>query len=162
MSMQRANAHWVVWMSLLIASILAIVPLPSELSVARPAWAALVVIYWVLALPERFGMIFSFVAGIILDILTSTPFGLHSLALISITAIVLSLQRRLRIFPWFQQICTVLLIMICYQLIILWGRSAVGHAIPSLWQLLPAITSALLWPFIAHILRFVRCTCRVV
>ena len=78
---QQANAHWVVWMTLLVGAIFSIMPLPEWLSLVRPAWVPLVVIYWVLALPERFGLLFAFITGLLLDVFQGSLFGLNSLGM---------------------------------------------------------------------------------
>ena len=103
MSVQHPNAHWVVWMSLLVAGIFSILPLPAWLSVARPAWVPMVLMYWVLALPNRFGLFFSFCVGLLLDVFMGASFGLNAMALTLVAFIMLNLHRRLRMFPWWQQ-----------------------------------------------------------
>ncbi|MGB1271805.1 MAG: rod shape-determining protein MreD [Endozoicomonas sp.] len=160
--MQQSNAHWVVWMTLLMGALLSILPLPGWLSMVRPAWVPLVMIYWVLVLPERFGLLFAFIIGFLLDIVQGTLFGLNSLGMVMVAFIVLSLQRRLRLFPIWQQAFLVFLMVGFYQLIVLWVRSAAGQTIPSIWYLLPSVTSALIWPWMMSGLRFLRRYFRVV
>lgn len=162
MSAQHSNAHWVVWMSLLVAAVLSIIPLPAWLSVARPAWVAMVVMYWILALPNRFGLFFAFIVGLCLDVFLGVIFGLHSLSLTVVAFLMLSLHRRLRMFPWWQQAFIVFVIISFYQLLNIWIKTAAGLSMPSLWYLLPALTSAALWPWIFSILRFLRRYFRVV
>ncbi len=162
MSIQAPNAHWVVWMSLLVAGVLSILPLPAWLSVARPTWVAMVIMYWILALPNRFGLFFAFFTGLLLDIFSGVVFGIHSLGLVLVAFVMLSLHRRLRMFPWWQQTFVVFVIIICYQLINLWIRTVMGLSTPSLWYLLPSISSAALWPWLFSILRFLRRYFRVV
>ena len=158
----QPNAHWVVWISLLLASIFSIMPLPEWLSLMRPAWVPLVIIYWILALPDRFRLLFAFVTGLLLDVFQGSLFGLNSLGLVIIAFIVLTLQRRLRLFPVWQQAFMVFLIIALYQSVLLWVRSAAGETIPSLWYLFPAISSAIIWPWIMSGLRFLRRYFRVV
>ncbi|WP_263078228.1 rod shape-determining protein MreD [Endozoicomonas sp. Mp262] len=162
MSVQHPNAHWVVWMSLLVAAVLSILPLPAWLSVARPAWVPMVVMYWILALPNRFGLVFAFIVGLLLDVFLGVLFGLNALGLTLVAFVMLSLHRRLRMFPWWQQAFIVFVIISCYQLLGLWVKSAAGFSMPSLWYLLPALTSAAFWPWVLSILRFLRRYFRVV
>lgn len=160
--MQQSNAHWVVWMTLLLGALLSILPLPGWLSLMRPAWVPMVMIYWVLALPERFGLLFAFIIGFLLDIVQGTLFGLNSLGMVMVAFIVLSLHRRLRLFPVWQQAFLVFLMVGFYQLIVLWVRSAAGQATPSIGYLLPSVSSALIWPWVMSGLRFMRRYFRVV
>ncbi len=158
----QPNAHWVVWITLLMAAIFSIMPLPQWLSLIRPAWVSLVVIYWILALPERFGLLFAFMTGLVLDVFQGSLFGLNSLAMVVVAFMVLSLHRRLRLFPVWQQAFMVFLMVGFYQLLVLWVRSAAGDTIPSIWYLLPSISSALIWPWVMSGLRFLRRYFRVV
>ena len=162
MSVQPSNAHWVVWMSLLVAGILSILTLPVWLSVARPAWVPMVVMYWVLALPNRFGLLFAFVIGLLLDILLNSFFGMSAAGMTLVAYVVLSLHRRLRMFPWWQQAFIVFIVINCYQLFHLWVKSMAGLVEPSLWYLLPSFTSAALWPCVLGVLTFLRRYFRVV
>lgn len=161
MRAQTANAHWVVWMSLLMAVILSIVPLPLWLSLGRPAWVPMVVVFWALALPNRFGLFFAFTIGLILDLFFNSLFGLSSIGLLLITFVVLSLHRRLRMFPLWQQTFVVFLLMSNYLFVTMWIRSMVGLSTPSLWYLLPAVSSALVWPWLSAMLRFLQRYCGV-
>lgn len=158
----QPNAHWIVWITLLMAAIFSIMPLPQWLSLIRPSWVPLVLIYWILALPERFGLLFAFTIGLVLDVFQGSLFGLNSLAMVVVAFIVLSLHRRLRLFPVWQQAFMVFLLVGCYQLMALWVRSAAGDTIPSVWYLLPSLSSALIWPWIMSGLRFLRRYFRVI
>ena len=50
---QDQNRIGVVWLSLLAALLLTIVPIPSAIEIYRPQWVVLFVIYWTIALPQR-------------------------------------------------------------------------------------------------------------
>ena len=158
----QPNAHWVVWITLLVAGIFSIMPLPEWLSLIRPAWVPIVMIYWVLALPDRFGLLFAFITGLFLDVFQGNIFGLSSIGMVVLAFVVLSLHRRLRLFPVWQQAFMVFLMVACYQMLLVWMRSALGDSIPSIWYLLPAISSALIWPWLMSGLRFLRRYFRVV
>ena len=53
----KPNRIWVVAASFLVAFILTATPLPDWALPWRPAWIAMVLIYWCIALPERVGVI---------------------------------------------------------------------------------------------------------
>ncbi|OED43696.1 rod shape-determining protein MreD [Endozoicomonas sp. (ex Bugula neritina AB1)] len=156
MSMQKTNAHWVVWMTLLVAALLSVISLPEWVSVGRPAFVPLVMMFWIQMLPERFGLLFGFLVGVLLDVFLGTFFGLSAMGMLLVAFVTSGLHRRLRMFPMWQQSFMVFVIIGCYQLLTLWVRSAIGQAAPSLWYLLPSVTSALIWPWLAFALRFLR------
>ena len=157
MNLQQPNRHWIVFVTILAALLLSILPMPIWLSIARPAWVAMVVMYWIMALPERFGLFFAFFVGLVMDVLLGTIFGQNSIGLLLVAIIVLSLHRRLRMFPCWQQTFMAFIIVGCYQLVNLWIRSMLGKTASSLcYYFIPALTSATFWPLISAILRFVK------
>ena len=46
-----------IYLTLIVAIILAMVPLPVAIDMFRPDWVALVVLYWVIALPHHLGIV---------------------------------------------------------------------------------------------------------
>ncbi|MDP0562973.1 MAG: rod shape-determining protein MreD [Candidatus Endonucleobacter sp. (ex Gigantidas childressi)] len=156
MSVQPSNAQWVVWISLLVAAILSIVTLPIWLSVARPLWVPMVVVYWVLVMPNRFGLIFAFSVGILLDVLLGFLLGVNAICLMLLAFVTLTLHRRLRMFPMWQQTFVVFVLINCHQLLYIWAKSIMGLSEPSLWYLFPSVSSAVLWPLVFASLTFIR------
>ena len=73
--------YLVIYVSLMVALILMILPLPDWAQMYRPNWMALVLIYWSMALPQRVGLWFAFFCGIVLDTSLGTLLGQHTLAL---------------------------------------------------------------------------------
>ena len=76
--------YLVIYLSLILALVLMILPLPDWVQIYRPNWVALVLIYWSMALPKRVGLWFAFFTGIILDTSQGTLLGQHTLALVVI------------------------------------------------------------------------------
>lgn len=73
-----------------------------------------------------------------------------------ITFLVLSLQQRLRMFPMWQQCLVILVIFGLAQLVQLWLSALTGNRQPTLALVLPALVSALLWPWVSFGLRGLR------
>ena len=81
MTAARASGQWVIAASLLLALLLSVWPLPLWAQWGRPEWVAMVLIYWVLALPARVGIGVCWFTGLVLDILEGSPPGQNALAL---------------------------------------------------------------------------------
>lgn len=156
MSGNESRGRGVIILSLILAFVLLMVPLPNWAQLLRPEWVAMVVIYWSMALPNRFGIGTSWFAGLIVDVVRDSLLGQHALALAVVSFLTIRLHQRIRVYPPGQQAITVFLIMIVNFLIILWIRGIMGQA-PNLWQIvLPALTTALLWPGVFIAMRFLR------
>ncbi|NNE37668.1 MAG: rod shape-determining protein MreD [Gammaproteobacteria bacterium] len=155
------NGGVIILMSFVIAYMLMAIPLPDWAANWRPAWVAIVLIYWCLALPERVGVGIAWVAGMFLDVQQGTVFGQNAIVLIVIAFVILKLHKRIRVYPLAQQAMIICGLLLITQLLTLWIRAMMGFP-PQHWTYwMPAFTSMLLWPWLFIILRDVRRTFRV-
>jgi len=153
---QTQHAYWVVVATFLAAYLLAVIPLPAWLLWARPEWMALVLVYWAIALPHRVGLFTGLILGVVMDVLEGAVLGQNALSLIVLALLSLTLYQRMRVYNLWQQAAMVFLLVGIHQLICQWVQNLQGVAAQSLIFLLPAFTSALLWPVMLHVLRAVR------
>jgi len=149
----RANNIWVVWLTLALALLLSVSSMPKFMEIGRPLWLALFLTYWVLALPHRVGMTTAWGIGLLADVLNGTLLGQNALILTLITFLVLTLHQRLRMFPMWQQSTVLLVVFGPAQLVQLWLNALTGSRPPTLAFVLPALVSALLWPWVCTLLR---------
>ncbi|ARU89748.1 rod shape-determining protein MreD [Pseudomonas sp. M30-35] len=156
MSGVRAQNTWVVWLSLMFALLLSVSSLPDFMEIGRPLWLALVLTYWVLALPHRVGMATAWIFGLLADVLNGSLLGQNALILSLITFLVLSLHQRLRMFPMWQQSLVLMVVFGLAQLVQLWLNALTGSRPPTLTFILPAVVSVLLWPWVSVILRSIQ------
>jgi rod shape-determining protein MreD len=153
----RPHGTWFILLTLVIASLLGITPLPEWLEVWRPEWIALVLVYWVIALPHRIGLFSAWIVGFFVDVLEGSLLGLNAIALTLIAYVALSLYQRLRMFTPLQQSTTILMLIGVSQLLIFWVLTATGQNTPrNLLFVVSALSSALVWPLVFVLLRFGR------
>jgi rod shape-determining protein MreD len=150
------NGLWVILLTFVVAYLLAIVALPPWLVWARPEWLALALIYWIIALPHRIGIATAVVLGVGLDVLEGAVLGQNALALMVIALLSLVLYQRLRVFNVLQQSGMVFILIGVNQLICQWLQNLLGSGSPTMAFLLPAFSSALLWPVVFQVLRGLR------
>lgn len=147
---------WVAWLSLALALLLSVCAMPAFMEIGRPLWLALFLSYWVLMLPHRVGMTTAWCLGLLADVLNGTLLGQNALTLTLVGFLVLSLHQRLRMFPVWQQSCVLLVIFGLVQFLQLWLNALSGSRPPALMFLLPALVSALLWPWVNALLRLLQ------
>jgi rod shape-determining protein MreD len=156
------NAYWVIAGSFFVALVLAILPLPAWLQWGRPEWVGLALVYWVIALPHRVGVLTAFLLGVMVDVLEGAVLGQNALALTVVAMLSLTLYQRLRVYNLWQQSAVVFVLVGIHQMICQWVQTLQGVGATSIMFLLPALSSALLWPFVLHSLRGARRRYRVV
>ena len=153
---QGPHGYWIILLTFFVAMVLAVMPMPLWLLWGRPEWVCLALIYWCIALPQRVGLLTALCLGVMLDVLEGAVMGQNAFALLVVTLLSLTLYQRLRVYSLWQQAGVVFIMVGISQLICQWVQNIEGAgAVPPLF-LLPAVSSALLWPVVLHVLRLMR------
>lgn len=142
--------------TLLFAMVLTIVPLPGIAEIYRPDWLLLVLIYWMIALPDKVGLGIAWLCGLAMDVLYTSPLGLHALSILVICFVVQRIYFRLRMFPFWQQALVLLVLLIIYRAILIWLRGFMITSDFGWHHWLPCVVGALIWPWIFIVLRDLR------
>ena len=141
-----------VTVTVIIALILAVLPLPHAMDIARPYLLLLLVIYWSLSAPRIAGMTFAWLCGMAIDLLKGTTLGQHALAFLVVSFLVHKFQLRIRIFPLSQQTMTVLFLLLIYEVLVWYTDGVLGYPVTTWARWWPVLTSTLLWPVVVGIL----------
>jgi rod shape-determining protein MreD len=131
--------------SVAAALLLSIMPLPEGLSAFRPEWVAVVLLYWSLIEPRRYGLMSAFWLGIVVDTLSGSLLGQHSLALLIIVYLSQRLYLRIRAFPASQVATIVIALLAVYELVLLVIDGFAGRQVPFVERWGPVVTGGLLW-----------------
>lgn len=132
----------------LASALLAILPLPDWLDLFRPSFPLLVVLFWAVALPDRYGSWSGWLLGVLLDVLRGTPLGMHALALALAGFAASRLSARMKIYPLPQQMLAVgvlagMSVMVARMI----GNMTDTTTAGLFTALLPVVTTAMLWPW---------------
>ena len=101
--MNRRRRLWILPVSIIIALLLGLLPLPFLVQGLRPYWLALVVAFWVIEEPDRVGLGFAFLVGLVADLAFGTLLGEQALRLVIMAFILQRFRSQLRFFPLAQQ-----------------------------------------------------------
>jgi len=143
---RRSRRRWYVPIAtIVIALLLSIVPLPGTVAPFRPDWVAVVLLYWSLVEPYRYGLFTAFGVGLVLDALTGSLLGQHSLALILIVYLCQRMYLQLRVFPASQVAIIVIALLALYEFILLWIDGLSGNPVPLIERWGPVVTGGMLW-----------------
>lgn len=154
--MSRMRNGWILPISLVLALLLGLLPLPEIVQPLRPFWLALVLSYWVIETPERAGLGFALFIGVIADLMFGSVLGEHALRLIIMTFILQRFRLRLRFFPVSQQALAMgglLLNDLIVDSAIRWMLGM--HLLPAMTWWSPLL-GMLLWPLVYLLLDVLR------
>ena len=80
MNNERPAGTGVILVTFVVAALLEVIPLNQTLDWVRPEWMLLVLLYWVLSLPHRIGVLWGFLVGLYLDVLVGATLGQWALS----------------------------------------------------------------------------------
>ena len=148
---------WVVPLSLIVALMLVMVPLPEGTEPFRPDWVTMVVLYWAIALPPRFGLTVPWVAGLLLDVTRGALLGQNALGVVLVAAFAIREHQRLRVFPVAQQAVVVTVLLMIKQALVLWISGMTGREPDNLWLYFASpLLTLVFWPVVFVLLRDAR------
>ncbi len=151
------NGAWlVIGLTIVVAFILNLIPVPEWALPYRPDWVVLVLIYWCLATPDRLSTGVGWLVGLLIDVSNANVLGLHALGLATLAYVTTRLHLRIRMFPWWQQSLSVLVLLIGYKGLVGWMRSLFGELQFDLMYWMPCLIGVLIWPWLFVILRDIR------
>ena len=153
---QPRQGNWIIVISFIVAIMLTALPLPDWAVNWRPAWVAIVLIYWCMAVPDRVGIAVGWFLGLLLDVQQSTVLGQNALGFVLLAFITIKSYQRMRVYPLAQQAVLICFYLLLYELLMLWITGYLGTGSRDWTYWMPAITSMLLWPWLFIILRDIR------
>ena len=152
----QPQGGWVIVFSVLAAFVLTALPTPGWVAVWQPAWVALVLIYWCMAVPARVSVGIGWVLGLALDIHLGTLFGQHALGLSILAYLACYLHQRVRVHPLWRQGLTVFGLVLIYNTLTLWINGIQGRPVEVYAYLASPLVSMIIWPWVYIILRDFR------
>ncbi|WP_447529062.1 rod shape-determining protein MreD [Vreelandella sp. TE19] len=143
----------VVWLSLVLALCLQVMPLADGWQVYRPDWIGLMLVYWCMRVPDRVGVFHGFVIGLMVDLIEGSVLGQHALVFSSLAFLAALVYPRFRAYSLVQQAVLVLVLLGLAQLVEQWVRVLTGEFTIHLSFLISSLISGLLWPWLATMLK---------
>ena len=156
MNSRRIVHRLPVIVTIVLALILMIMPLPDWVEVFRPDWVALVLIYWAMMLPRTWSVGSAWITGLLLDVAQGTILGQHALALCLIVFVTVRVHLLMRVFPMPQMTATVFALLALYQFILFWINGVAGIPAPAIAYWAPVIGGAIIWPAVSILLNGTR------
>ena len=143
----QLSKFFFVWLILIFSSILSIIPLSENLSFLKIPWVALSLLFFTIMTPSIIGLFSAFLIGLILDILQGGILGESSLALSFMTYVAYRFRLQIRVFPIWQMMFAVLILLLINEMMHLWIEGMIGKIVISQSKLLSILLGSLIWPF---------------
>lgn len=127
-------------------------PLPSGFNWLGPLWLVLILLYWVLMMPQYVNVGIAWGVGIFTDIVYNGIIGEHALGLVLIVFLVIKIRQKILPLGFLKMAPIISGLLVLYQLLIFLMR-VYGSYYFNTWSILGgAIVGILLWPPVALLL----------
>jgi len=151
---------WLYWGSIVACYLLALAPLPTALLPLKPFWLALVLVYWLLELPDRVTLGRVFILGLIGDLVGGELLGEQAMRLCILCFIALRFRSRLRFFPIWQQTLAVFGLLLNDRVVYLMVHTFAGDPAPGPDFWLAPVAGMVVWPWLFLLLDDLRARMR--
>ncbi len=144
------------WLSLLGALALAVLPLPPVLDAFWPPWVTMALVYWGMMWPRLCGILTAFVMGLALDLLGGNLLGQHALSLSVVSYLTLRFHLRIRIFPLWQLTMTAFMLLAIDVFLVFWADGIAGLPTGGIGRWTQVLAGGLAWAPVMALLDHLR------
>lgn len=134
--------------SLCMAFILQYLPLSDFMSWFVPQWVLMVFIFWQMQRPTLINFWWVWPIGLLLDAQNASFLGTSVVGLAGVLYFLQLIYQRLKVFNVAQQTLVIFLLICSFQLVTYWSVIIVDDMSKPLSLWLPALVSALVWPWL--------------
>lgn len=156
MADSRSTKHTPFVISISIALLLTIVPMPNWLESFRPDWIVLTCVYWAMTFPRSYSIGSAWIVGLSIDVAQGTLLGQHALAISAVIYFTVRFHLLFRQFPIPQLMATVFAMLVMYQFILFWTNGVAGIDSPMIVYWGPVVIGAIIWPIVSGLLDSLR------
>lgn len=143
-----------IFISLIIAFLLYLLPTSGALLFLRVELPLLVVLYWSIHQPNRVGFAIAFVMGLLVDVSDGNILGQHAIAYTLAVFLALVLRLRILKFKLWQQALHILALLLVSQLLVALTHLFLPSTFPGWGYFVASFFGALLWPVITFSLEY--------
>ena len=153
---KKINNLIFVWLIMLLATMLTIMPLPDFFYGIRVEWVAMAVIFFSIMNVSLMGVIAAWIIGLLLDLLQGSLLGEHALIFSVISYLSYRFRFQIRAYPDWQIMIAILFLLSFGNLISLWIRGFSGRILFITEEWMSIFIAALIWPVFMKVLQILQ------
>lgn len=153
MVFSSTTKRWlVILLSFFVGLILMFLQLPFGLNWLGSLWIVLILLYWVLMMPQYINVGIACVIGIFLDVIYNVTIGEHALSLIFVAYFMIKFREKILPLGFLKTALVIFCLIIVYQTLLFLMQTYTGNYF-NVWSILGgALAGALVWPPLALLL----------
>ena len=134
------------WSIIILSIVLTIIPLPDLINSFRLPWLMMTVIYFSIFNVSLIGVLSAWFAGLILDLMTGGLMGENAMILSIISYISYRFRFQIRVYPIWQIMVVVLILLSLGELLSLWIQGVSGTMNISIVNWINISIAIIIWP----------------
>lgn len=150
--MHNKSSLVLIYSSIFVAMMLMLLPVPIFGGWFRPSWVTLVLIFWVLAVPAQVGIGTAWIVGLMLDVITNVPFGVHAFTLVCISYFLIRFNKVINEQSYVIRTLIIFLLLVLAQFFVFFFQTLPWYSFAVWMCLLQASVDILIWLALAVIL----------
>lgn len=150
----KRSSYLLFTFAVFVALFLEIVHFPTEMEMFRPDFLALVLIYFAFFDPGRINIGLAWICGLILDLLSGAPLGINALICASQVFIIHTQFKRFANYIIYQQAIIIGIVNIIAHTAVYWLEHLLGAGNYHVSFIVPACATAVMWMFVALLLKY--------
>ena len=155
MNNQLRNLFFI-WSMILLSIILTVMPVPELLDQYRLPWLTMTVIFFSIFNISLIGIISVWFSGLILDIMTGGLMGENALILAVLSYLSYRFRFQIRVYPMWQIMLVVLILLSLGELISLWINGVSGTMFFNIYDWINVGIAVLVWPIFMRVLEKIQ------
>lgn len=152
---------WAFTLSIFVALVLTVLPVPQMVFYLWPDWIPLVMFYWALTDSERVGPWVGFAVGILMEVLSLRNFGVLGLGMATMVFAVNRIHLQLRVLSVWQQMLVVGIFIGIFKLVTGWLYGLIADFTINAEYFYSLLGGMLTWPFLYILLQELRRSSRL-
>jgi len=141
-----------IWSMILFSIILMVIPVPDVLDQYRLPWLKMTVIFFSIFNISLIGIISAWFSGLILDIMSGGLMGENALILAVLSYLAYRFRFQIRVYPMWQIMIVVLILLFLGELIALWIDGVSGNMFFNIYDWINIGIAVLVWPIFMKVL----------
>ena len=141
-----------IWSMIVFSIILMVIPVPDVLDQYRLPWLKMTVIFFSIFNISLIGIISAWFSGLILDIMSGGLMGENALILAVLSYLAYRFRFQIRVYPMWQIMIVVLILLFLGELIALWIDGVSGNMFFNIYDWINIGIAVLVWPIFMKVL----------
>ena len=158
MILRGTSCLLLIWFTIAVALLASLIKMPESMAAYIPNYVVMVLLYWVMATPEKVNVGTGWITGLFMDLLLGSTLGIHAALMAFVVWMVAGMFSNSRYYSLIQKTIVVGTVNFIGQFLFYWVEHIFGLVSVNYDNLWSGFATVILWPVTYVILNFLYST----